>query len=201
MGEETAIYIRVSTPEQKTDLQIDGLKDYAERAGLDVTHEYVEHGVSGRKESRPRLNELMEQARNREFKNVLVWKFDRFARSTAHLLKALEEFNHLGIRFISVKDQVDTSSPIGKAMFVLVGAMAELEGDLIRERIKEGMKAARIRGRKPGRPKTPDRIVEKVQELASETDLSITQIYRQVERHTSRSVVGKIVQKVRNVVK
>src|SRR5919107_3698885 len=101
----------------------------------------------------------MRAARNHAFDCVLVWKFDRFARSVTHLLRALEEFNHLGIRFISVQDQIDTQSPMGKAMFTIIGAMAELESSLISERVKAGMEAARARGRRIGRPPTPARVI------------------------------------------
>jgi DNA invertase Pin-like site-specific DNA recombinase len=92
--------------------------------------------VSRRKEGRPQLQALMQAARHHEFACILVWKFDRFARSVSHLLGALEEFNYLGIRYISVQDQVDTASPIGKAMFTIIGTMAELESSLISERVK-----------------------------------------------------------------
>jgi DNA invertase Pin-like site-specific DNA recombinase len=111
---DTALYLRVSTMHQKPDLQADGLRRYAKRAGLEIAAEYLDVAVSGRKEGRPQLQALMWAARNHEFDCVLVWKFDRFARSVAHLLSALDEFNHLGIRFISVQDQVDTGSPMGK---------------------------------------------------------------------------------------
>jgi hypothetical protein len=104
-GTRTALYLRVSTAEQKLDLQYDGLRGYADRAGLDVVRDYCDAAVSGRREGRPRLNALMVAARNREIDCVLVWKFDRFARSTRHPLTALEEFDHLGIRFVSVQDR------------------------------------------------------------------------------------------------
>ena len=150
----TALYLRVSTPDQKPDLQYDGLRAYAVRAGLEVVQDYCDVGVSGRREGRPLLNALMSAARNREIDCVLVWKFDRFARSTRHLLAALEEFNHLGVRFISVQDQVDTDSPMGRAMFTIIGAMAELESSLISERVTAGMRAAETRGKHLGRPAT-----------------------------------------------
>ena len=139
----TALYMRVSTADQKLDLQRDGLYSYAERAGLKIVEDYCDEAVSGRKEGRPELNALMRAARNREFDCVLVWKFDRFARSVSHLLKALEEFDHLGIRFISVQDQIDTSSPMGKAMFTIIAAMAELERSVIRDRVRAGLEHAR----------------------------------------------------------
>ncbi len=142
----TAIYMRVSTASQNTDLQKDALYAYAQRSGLNIIAEYLDIAVSGRKEGRPQLKELMKAARNHRFDCLLVWKLDRFARSVEHLLSALAEFNHLGIRFISVSDQVDTNSPMGKAMFTLIGAMAELESSLISERVKAGMAAAKARG-------------------------------------------------------
>ena len=107
-GTRTALYLRVSTADQKPDLQYDGLRAYAAHASLEVVQDYCDVGVSGRREGRPQLNALMAAVRNHEMDCVLVWKFDRFARSTRHLLVALEEFNHLGVRFISVQDQIDT---------------------------------------------------------------------------------------------
>jgi DNA invertase Pin-like site-specific DNA recombinase len=145
-GTRTALYLRVSTADQKPDLQYDGLRTYAAQAGLDVVQDYCDVGVSGRREGRPHLNAPMSAARNRDIDCVLVWKFDRFARSTRHLLAALEEFNHLGVRFISVQDQIDTDSPMGRAMFTIIGAMAELEASLISERVTAGMRAAEARG-------------------------------------------------------
>jgi DNA invertase Pin-like site-specific DNA recombinase len=112
---------------QKPDLKYDGLRGYAAHAGLDVVQDYCDVAVSGRRETRPQLNALMAAARKREIDCVLLLKFDRFGRSTRHLLTALEEFDHLGVRFISVQDQVDTDSPMGRAMFTIIGAMAELE--------------------------------------------------------------------------
>ena len=165
----TALYLRVSTSHQKPDLQADGLRQYATRAGLEIVTEYMDAAISGRKEGRPQLQVLMRAAQHHEFDCVLVWKFDRFARSVAHLLKALEEFNHLGIRFISVQDQVDTQSPMGKAMFTIIGALAELESSLISERVKAGMAAAKARGKRCGRPATPPHVVSRIEELAHTT--------------------------------
>src|SRR5688500_4928233 len=105
---KTALYMRVSTVHQKSDLQIDVLRAYADRAGLEIASEYIDMAAAGRKEYRPQLQALIRAARHHEYACILVWKFDRFARSVSHLIKALEEFNHLGIRFISVQDQVDT---------------------------------------------------------------------------------------------
>ena len=196
-GTRTALYLRVSTADQKPDLQYDGLRGYAERAGLDVVQDYCDVAVSGRKEGRPQLNALMATARYGEIDCVLVWKFDRFARSTRHLLAALEEFDHLGVRFVSVQDQVDTDSPMGRAMFTIIGAMAELESSLISERVTAGMKAAEARGKHLGRPATQQRIVREIEALATSTDLSIRQIQKKITGRASRSIVGEITKRAR----
>jgi len=193
-----ALYLRVSTADQKPDLQFDGLRAYAEHAELDVMRDYLDVAVSGRRQGRPQLDALMKDARDRAFDCVLVWKFDRFARSTKHLLSALEEFNHLGIRFVSVQDQIDTTSPMGKAMFTLIGAMAELESSLISERVSVGMKAAKARGKHLGRPRTPTTVVTEVEELARTTDLSVREIQRRIGAKTGRGVVGDIVKRIRH---
>jgi DNA invertase Pin-like site-specific DNA recombinase len=197
-GIRAALYLRVSTPDQKPDLQVDGLRAYAARAGLDIVQDYRDVGVSGRREGRPQLNALMTAARNREIDCVLVWKFDRFARSTRHLLTALEEFNHLGVRFVSVQDQVDTDSPMGRAMFTIIGAMAELESSLISERVTAGMRAAEARGKHLGRPAIPKRIVTEIETLASSTDLSIRQIQAKIAGQASRGIVGEITKRARS---
>ena len=193
----TALYLRVSTADQKPDLQYDGLRAYTARAGLEIVGDYCDVAVSGRKEGRPQLNALMTAARNHEFDCILVWKFDRFARSTRHLLIALEEFNHLGVRFISVQDQIDTDSPMGRAMFTIIGAMAELESSLISERVTAGMKAAAARGKALGRPQIPPRLVAEIETLAASTDLSIRQIQETIAGKASRGSIGEIVKRIR----
>ena len=194
---QTALYLRISTPDQRPDLQVHELRAYASRMKMTVVGEYLDVAVSGRKEGRPQLTVLMAEARARRFDCVLVWKFDRFARSTSHLLRALEEFDHLGIRFISVRDQIDTGSPMGKAMFTLIGAMAELESSLTSERVTAGMKAARARGKCLGRPKLPPRIISEIEHLASRTELSVRGIHEKIAGKASRGMVGKIVKRVR----
>lgn len=193
-----ALYLRVSTADQKPDLQADGLRAYAARAGLDIIRDYCDIGVSGRREGRPQLNALMAAARKREIDCVLVWKFDRFARSTRHLLAALEEFNHLGVRFVSVQDQIDTDSPMGRAMFTIIGAMAELESSLISERVTAGMRAAETRGKHLGRPATPQRVIAEIETLARSTDLSIRQIQIKIAGRASRSLVGEVTKRARS---
>jgi DNA invertase Pin-like site-specific DNA recombinase len=199
LGTRTALYLRVPTAEQKPDLQYDGLCGYAARAGLDVVRDYCDVAVSGRREGRPQLNALMAAARNQEIDCVLVWKFYRFARSTRHLLVALEEFDHLGVRFVSVQDQIDTDSPMGRAMFTIIGAMVELESSLISERVTAGMRAAQARGRDLGRPGTPQCIVSEIEVLATSTGLSIRAIQKRIAGRARRGIVGEITKCARAV--
>jgi DNA invertase Pin-like site-specific DNA recombinase len=149
-----AIYARVSTIHQGQDpgLQTRELREYAERRGWTVTSEYVDIGISGTKEKRPELDRLMSDAHRRRFDAVIVWKFDRFARSVSHLLRALESFKAQGIEFVSFSEQLDTSTPAGKLVFTVLGAVAELERSLIVERVRAGMRNARARGKQIGRP-------------------------------------------------
>jgi len=113
----------------------------------------VDEGISGTKDSRPALNQLMNDAKKRRFDVVLVWRFDRFARSTKHLILALEEFRNLGIDFVSYQENIDTSSPLGSAIFTIISAVAQLERDIIAERVKAGLRRAKENGKKLGRPK------------------------------------------------
>jgi DNA invertase Pin-like site-specific DNA recombinase len=146
-----AVYIRISTNEQNPDLQKHELPEYCERRGWSVADVYEDH-VSGGKDRRPELDRLMADAKRRKFDVVVVWRFDRFARSTSHLLRALEEFSALGIDFVSVTEAIDTSTPAGKMVFTVLGAVAELERSIIRERVIAGQRAAKRRGVKFGRP-------------------------------------------------
>ena len=193
-----ALYLRVSTPEQRLDLQQDALAAYAERADLEIVAHFADLAVSGRHQGRPQLAALMRAARQREIGCVLVWKFDRFARSTRHLLEALAEFDHLGVRFVSVQDQIDTASPMGRAMFTIIGAMAELESALISERVTAGMRAAKVRGRHLGRPPTSPALVHEIEDLARNTELSVRAIHRHIKGRASRSRVGEITKRVRS---
>src|SRR6201984_2563382 len=149
-----AIYARVSTKDQSCALQLRDLKTYCTARKLTIFREYIDVGESGGKDSRPELNRLMEDARKRKFDAIVVWRFDCFARSTKHLLLALEEFRSLGIQFISYQENMDTSSPLGQALFTIVSAVAQLERDLIRERVSAGIRNAQANGKKLGRPKS-----------------------------------------------
>ena len=149
-----AIYARVSTigQGQSPEMQLRELREYCERRGWQIAGEYVDAGVSGAKDSRPELNRLLADAHRRRFDAVVVWKFDRFARSVSHLLRALETFNSLGVAFVSLSEQIDTSTPTGKMIFTVLGAVAELERSLIAERVRAGLRNARAKGRRLGRP-------------------------------------------------
>jgi len=161
-----AIYARVSTTGQSTDSQLLDLRRYVSERGWDSFKEYVDEGISGTKDSRPALNDLMNDAKKRRFDVVLVWRFDRFARSTKHLILALEEFRNLGIDFVSYQENIDTSSPLGSAIFTIISAVAQLERDIIAERVKAGLRRAKENGKKLGRPRVSVD-VEKIYDLRS----------------------------------
>ena len=146
------IYARVPTLDQSTDSQILDLRRYVTDRGWQIFREYCDNGVSGTKDSRPALNSLMDDARKRRFEVVPVWRFDRFARSTKHLILALEEFRNLGIDFVSYQENIDTSSPLGSAIFTIISAVAQLERDIIAERVRAGLRRAVERGKRLGRP-------------------------------------------------
>jgi len=152
---KVAIYARVSTANNGQDptMQTRELREYCERRGWSVAGEFVDLGISGTKEKRPELDRLMVEAHRRRFDAVIVWKFDRFARSVSHLLRALETFQALGIHFVSLSESLDTSTPAGKMVFTVLGAVAELERSLIVERVKAGLRNARAKGKQLGRPR------------------------------------------------
>jgi DNA invertase Pin-like site-specific DNA recombinase len=148
-----AVYARVSTPEQDPDVQLAPLRSHAVQRGWEIVEEFVDRGVSGAKDRRPALDRLMKAVWAGRFHVVVVWRFDRFARSVKHLVGALETFRSFNIGFVSLQEQLDTSTPIGQAMFTIIGAMAQLERDIIRERVKAGLERARARGIRLGRPR------------------------------------------------
>jgi DNA invertase Pin-like site-specific DNA recombinase len=148
---KVAIYARVSTTngDQNPETQLMALREYCQQRGWTVVEEYVDR-VSGAKESRPALNRLMEDGKRRKFDTLLIWKLDRFGRSLRHLLNSLAEFEALGISFVSYTNAIDTTTPAGKLMFSMLGAFAEFERDLIRERVKAGMARAKKQGTRSG---------------------------------------------------
>ncbi len=149
-----AIYARCSTVDKGQDVetQLLPMRTYAESKGL-AYEIYTDVGVSGSKDRRPQLDRLMADARRGRFDTVLVWKFDRFARSLKHLVTALDEFKGLGIRFISLTEAVDTETSIGRVLFSIIGAMAQFERDLIQERVLAGLDRARKQGKTLGPPR------------------------------------------------
>ena len=146
-----AIYARVSTTDQHVESQVYDLRQMAAQRGLEVVKEYEDRGVSGTKARRPGLDALMADARQRKFSVVLVAAFDRVARSTKHFLHVIDEFDSLGVEFISCRENIDTSGPMGRLFWIIISSIAELESDLIRERVRAGMRRARLEGRRIGR--------------------------------------------------
>lgn len=185
-----ALYARVSTLNgQDPEMQLSELREYAGRREWQITEEYTDEGISGAKESRPALNRLMLDAQRRKFDAVLVWKIDRFGRSLKHLVNALAELGAFGVAFISLRDNLDLSTPSGRLMFQIIGAMAEFERALIQERVRAGLRNARAKGRRLGRPRA-DVDVARVAALRSsgaswraisrELGVGIATLYRQV---------------------
>ena len=149
-----ALYARVSTQNgQHPEMQLSELREYGARRGWQIVGEYVDEGVSGAKESRPELNRLMSDARQRKFDLIAVWKIDRFGRSLKHLVNALADLDAYGVAFFSLRNNIDLSTPSGRLMFQIIGAMAEFERSLIQERVRAGLRNARARGARLGRPR------------------------------------------------
>src|SRR3954468_7240945 len=182
MGRSTvrvAIYARVSTGEQNPEPQLRELRDYAERRGFIVHREYVDQASGdGRRRSRraPAFDELMADARRRRFDCVLVWKYDRFARSLGALVAALQEFHDLGVDFISHTQAIDTTTPMGRLFFHVIGSFAEFERDVIVERVRAGLANARAKGKRLGRPIQDPAAEARVLALKRNEGLSLRQI-------------------------
>ena len=160
------IYCRVSTIEQSTAMQVQELREYCQRRQWEIVEEYMDV-MTGSKESRPGLDRLLVDAKRRKFGAVLVYRYDRFARSLRQLVNALAEFDALGIHFISLHEGVDTSTPNGRLVFGIFASIAEFERELIRARVRSGLAAARARGIRLGRPVVPVD-VERVKRLRNQ---------------------------------
>ena len=145
-----ALYMRVSTVDQHPETQLYDLRGLATQRGFTIIHEYTDK-ISGVKAKRPGLDQLLSDASRGKFDVVLVWAFDRIARSTRHFLEVLDELNHENIEFISFRENIDTGGPLGRAIVVIIGAIAELERNLIIERVRAGMRRACLEGRQIGR--------------------------------------------------
>ncbi len=145
-----ALYMRVSSLDQHPETQLLDLRQMAAQRGYEIVNQYVDR-ISGAKARRPGLDELMRDARRGRFDVVLVWASDRIARSVKHFLEVLDELNRLNIEFVSFREQIDTGGPLGRAIVVIIGAIAELERTLIVERVRAGMRRAKLEGRHIGR--------------------------------------------------
>jgi DNA invertase Pin-like site-specific DNA recombinase len=186
---KVAIYARVSTANgQDPTVQTRELKEYCQRRQWEIAEEFTDTGVSGGKESRPGLNRLLADARRRKFDTVLVYRYDRFARSLRQLVNALGEFDALGIHFVSLHEGVDTSTPNGRLVFGIFASIAEFERELIRSRVRSGLAAARARGKRLGRPRVAVD-AEKVTALrkAGASWANDLQIYRSNQRNSPKS--------------
>jgi DNA invertase Pin-like site-specific DNA recombinase len=146
------LYLRVSTFDQHPETQLYDLRGMAAQRGWEIVEEYSDT-ISGSKPKRPGLDRLMADARRGKFDVVMVWAFDRIARSVRHFLEVLDELTHLNIEFVSFRENVDTGGPLGRAMIIIIGAIAELERNLIIERVRAGMRRAKLEGQRLGRPR------------------------------------------------
>lgn len=149
---KVAIYVRVSTLDQTTLNQELELQSYCQRNNYEIYKTYKDEGVSGSKTSRPQLDLMLQNMRNKQFDAIIVWKFDRLGRSTAHLLQVLDEMKNKGVRLIATSQNIDTDTPMGKFFFTILGGFAEMEREIIKERIHLGLERRKKEGKSLGRP-------------------------------------------------
>jgi len=147
-----ALYLRVSTLDQNPENQLHDLKQLAAQRGFEIAEVYTDHGVSGTRAKRPALDRMLADARRGRLQAVVVWSCDRLARSTRHFLEVLDELGRLGIEFLSFRENLDTGGALGRAIVVIIAAISELERNLIVERVRAGMRRARLEGQRLGRP-------------------------------------------------
>lgn len=186
-GKRAGLYARVNTTNHGQDvgLQLDELRQVAAQRGW-IVSEFVDAGISGSVDRRPGLDRMMAEARAGKLDVVAVWRFDRFARDTRHLLTSMEEFHAIGVDFVSLREQVDTATPLGKAMFTILSAVSELERDLIRERVLAGVRRAQAAGRHCGRPKADLDLRPALALLREGRDLKDTARILRIDRNTLR---------------
>src|SRR6516164_10527428 len=170
----TALYCRVSTVYQHPETQLGELRQFAANKGFQVVGEYIDHGYCGVRARRPELDRMMDDARRHRFDVLLVWSCDRLARSTKHLLQTIDELNGMGVQFLSQREAIDTEGPLGRAILVIVSAMAELERCIIIERVRAGMRRARLEGRQIGRARLDVNREQVIQDRRS--GMSLTQV-------------------------
>jgi len=186
---KAAIYARISTPDQHLETQLYDLRKLAAQRGFEVTREYCDRGISGSKARRPGLDSMLNDGRRGEFSVVLVAAFDRIARSTKNFLEIVDELNSVNIEFVSAREAIDTSGPMGRMFLTMVGSIAELERSLIVERIRAGMRRAKIEGRRLGRaPLDVDRAAIVRDRLSG---MSLTQVAKKYR--ISRASVVRVV--------
>jgi DNA invertase Pin-like site-specific DNA recombinase len=180
-------------------MQLRELREYCEHRGWQIAGEYVDVGISGAKDKRPQLDRMMADAHKRRFDVVAVWKFDRFARSVSHLLRALDTFRVLGIEFVSLSESLDTATPAGRMVFTVLGAVAELERSLIAERVRAGLRNARAKGKHLGRPRAIVDAVRigrlraqgrSVREIASELGYSRSLVHKTLANGTASRIAN-----------
>jgi len=165
MQKTVAIYARVSTDRQHVDMQLVELRQYAQSRGWTLHKEYIDEGYTGSNTKRPDFQALINDAKKRRFDVLLVWKLDRLSRSLRDLINTIDELNHLGIDFVSYENNLDTSTPQGKLVFHVIGAVAEFEKDIIRERVRSGLENAKRKGKRLGRPPVKDAVMAEAEEL------------------------------------
>jgi DNA invertase Pin-like site-specific DNA recombinase len=170
------LYMRVSTVDQNPTNQLNELRQFASQRGFQIVNEYTDHGISGTRARRPALDKLLADANRRRFDVVVVWSCDRLARSTRHFLQVLDELNGLGIQFLSQREAIDTDGVLGRAILTIISAIAELERSLIVERVKAGMRRAKLEGRQIGRARL---VVDREQVIHDRrSGMSLTQVAR-----------------------
>jgi DNA invertase Pin-like site-specific DNA recombinase len=192
---KVALYVRVSTPDQHVESQLYDLRELAAQRGFEIVHEYEDRGISGTKARRPGLDALMADARRKRFSVVLVAAFDRVARSTKHFLQLIDELDSLGVVFLSRRENIDTSGPMGRLFLTLISSIAELESDLIRERVRAGMRRARLEGRQIGRARLD---INREQVVIDRREgMSLTLVAR--KHSISRASVCRLMKEANNV--
>jgi DNA invertase Pin-like site-specific DNA recombinase len=197
-NKKVAIYARVSTDKQAVDMQLVELQEYLKKRQWGIYREYIDQGYTGGNTKRPAFGQMMEYACKRKFDILLVWKLDRLGRSLKDLIITLHELGALGIDFISYENQLDTSTPTGKLVFHVIGAVAEFEKDIIRERVKAGLENAKRTSKRLGRPPVSDGLLEKAKALRKE-GLSFRKIGKRlgVDERTIRKKVKKAESKIK----
>ena len=188
-----ALYLRVSTVDQHPETQLYDLRAMAQQRGFQIVAEYTDR-ISGAKARRPGLDDLLRDARRGRFQVVLVWASDRIARSVRHFLEVLDELNRLNVEFVSFRESIDTGGPLGRAVVIIIGAIAELERNLIIERVRAGMRRARLEGRHIGRrPIEVDRVAVLRDRNRGDSLINIAKTHR-----VSRATVSRLLKQAKD---